>query len=54
MCDEEFDEMEDILILDEDTEKVWGGIFDIATPQETADMFGKPVYDPKTDKIYRK
>ncbi len=44
MCDKEFDEMEDILILDEDTEKVWGGIFDIATPQETADMFGKPVY----------
>lgn len=44
MCDEEFDEMEDILVLDEDTDKVWGGIFDIATPQETANMFDKPVY----------
>lgn len=43
MCDEEFDEMEDILILDEDTEKVWGGIFDIATPEEIEKAFGKKV-----------
>ena len=53
MCDEEFDEMEDVLIYNEDTEDIWGGLFDIATPQEIADDFGLPVLVKSTGKIYR-
>lgn len=54
MCDEEFDEMEDLLIYNEDTEDIWGGIFNIATPQEIADEFGLPVLVKSTGKIYKK
>ena len=53
MCDEEFDEMEDVLIYNEDTEDAWGGLFDVATPQEIADTFGLPVLVKSTGKVYK-
>lgn len=51
--DEEFDEMEDILIFDEDVEKVWGGIFDVVEPQRIAEDFNMPVFVKSTGKIYK-
>ena len=53
MEDEELDEMEDVLIYNENVEDEWGGIFNIATPQEIADDFGLPVLVKSTGKIYR-
>lgn len=52
--DEELDEMEDVLIYNENVEDEWGGIFNIATPQEIADEFGLPVLVKSTGKIYKK
>ena len=54
MIDEELDEMEDVLIYNENVEDEWGGIFNIATPQEIADEFGLPVLVKSTGKIYKK
>ena len=51
--DDELDEMEDILILDEHAQEVWGGIFEVATPEETAKAFGKVVLDEKLGKFYK-
>lgn len=54
MCeDEEFDEMEDILIFDEDVEEVWGGIFDVVEPQQIAKDLNRPVYVKSIGKIYK-
>lgn len=39
---------EEILVYDRSED--WSEYFDVATPQECADMFGKPVKDG--DKIY--
>ena len=51
MVEEELDELEDVLIFDEDTEKVWGGIFDIATPEECSTFLGKKVVCSNYDKF---
>ena len=54
MCeDEEFDEMEDILIFDEDVEEVWSGIFDIVEPEQIAKDFNMSVFVKSTGKIYK-
>ena len=55
MCeDDDFDEIEDLLIYNEDGEDIWDGLFDVATPQDIADTFGLPVLVKSTGKIYKK
>ena len=41
---------QEILIYDRSNMEAWEELFDVCTPQECADMFGKPVRDG--DKIY--
>lgn len=35
----------EVLVYEEDAENRYGKFFDVATPQECADLFGKPVWD---------